>query len=442
MRHPLRAQGFQSIHICFFALASIFIVVSVLQAESRTDQVIRLKGWVSDANCGVQHAKIGGKECVKKCLKGGAHVGHPEWAPQSMIFIQEENQKIWELENPDLLKGYEGEIVLISAVPNQEKGSLKIASIIPFRQPTTTQLFTFRNGFWINLHHFMRGEARRILHPETMPEVQFKPSLNEAEVEAWNVSLEYYKAHFAEKDLVFDKELWKVKNALSDAGNSEVIKIDDPEFMAVLTKAAPIYKKHWWGIHKESNDSWISTASRLVAQFGPGIADRLTNAYSATWPKTPVPVDVTIEAGWAGAYTTENPVHITISSSETRIQDYAALEMLFHEASHAWDASLAEKIKTIANQNQMEPPPDLWHALIFYTSGELTRSELAKVQIPNYVPYAYKNKNYERHWQEYECALKLHWQPVLENPSSANSALERVVQNSTNCRSQGQESSH
>src|SRR5437660_8549675 len=38
-------------------------------------------GWISDESCGTQHTKPGRADCVQKCWRGGASVGHPEWNP-------------------------------------------------------------------------------------------------------------------------------------------------------------------------------------------------------------------------------------------------------------------------------------------------------------------------------------------------------------------------
>src|SRR5262245_16182257 len=74
-----------------------------------------LSGWVSDSHCGAEHIKPGGKDCVEKCIRGGASVGHPEWKPQARVFVDEADKKVWNVTNQDSLKGYEGDHVKIQA---------------------------------------------------------------------------------------------------------------------------------------------------------------------------------------------------------------------------------------------------------------------------------------------------------------------------------------
>ena len=45
-------------------------------------------------------------------------------------------------------------------------------------------------------------------------------------------------------------------------------------------------------------------------------------------------------------------------------------------------------------QNKLYRRRDVWHAILFYTTGEMVRR-----QLKGYVPYATKNNRYERGWQ-------------------------------------------
>ena len=57
------------------------------------------------------------------------------------------------------------------------------------------------------------------------------------------------------------------------------------------------------------------------------------------WPKDPIRVDVSEYANWAGAYTYTygwSRVHEIVSSADPADQGDAALEILFHEATHGF----------------------------------------------------------------------------------------------------------
>src|SRR5260370_31764689 len=72
----------------------------------------------------------------------------------------------------------------------------------------------------------------------------------------------------------------------------------------------------------------------LDREQGVGLSERLADIYQTRWPREKIRVDVSAYANWAGAYTTVDPLRVTISSLDSRNQGPEALEVLFHEASH------------------------------------------------------------------------------------------------------------
>jgi hypothetical protein len=285
-------------------------------------------------------------------------------------------------------------------------------------------LFELRSGFWINLHHFLRGEARR--------GVQVPPAvggpLTAEERRAWEGSLAIYK-RLAERDLLFDDGMVKIKDALVTAAGATDLQRSGlaPDLVAALETAAPVYRAHWWPKHDADNRAWIAAVTPRLERFGPGIAERLTRAYRVEWPAAPFPVDVTVEAGPFGAYTTIDPSHTTLSSVDPREQGEMGLETLFHEASHGLNARLAEHVAEAATDRGRPAPENLWHALLFYTVGDATRKTLATEGISGYVPYAERNGLYDRGWQAYRKALERAWQPYLDGKTDYESALRAVI---------------
>ncbi len=102
-------------------------VTGTLAASARTKS-ITVAGWVSDEGCGALHTKPGGEDCVLKCLRGGAHVSHPEWKPQRMVFVTDEGQKIWVVVNPKALKGLEGKHVTITGQLNAASKKIRVTT--------------------------------------------------------------------------------------------------------------------------------------------------------------------------------------------------------------------------------------------------------------------------------------------------------------------------
>lgn len=93
---------------------SIFSALSIACAHTWSRPAM-LRGWVSDAACAATHTDGRGADCVRKCLRGGALVGHPEWKAQAMVFVADPSRRVLVVDNPSLLQGSEGQHVSIMA---------------------------------------------------------------------------------------------------------------------------------------------------------------------------------------------------------------------------------------------------------------------------------------------------------------------------------------
>ncbi len=330
-------------------------------------------------------------------------------------------------------------------------------------------VFEFHSGFWINLHHMLYYEAKLRNTPPSAPQknppspqVKLK-SMKEAAILtpveriAWDNSVAYYAANIANKDLLFSNELILVKNQLADFEDCDELsgakkKTCDagltPQLTKALDDAAPVYRAHLWPDQDRANRRWVARVAPLVEEQGVGISQRLADIYQTRWPREKIRVDVSAYANPTGAYTTIDPLRVTISSLDPRNQGDEAFEVLFHEASHGIAEPVQNAIIRECRQRDKAIPRDLWHALIFYTTGEVIRPLLAPPEnVPqehddavkpntnrppparkeNYVPYAIREGLYERGWKDYFQLLTRFWQPYLDNKSTFDDAIARMV---------------
>jgi len=91
-------------------------------------------GWISDEACGAQHTKPGRADCVQKCWRGGASVGHPEWKPQRAVFVADADQAIWIVENPEAVKDFPAAHVTLAGQFDTAKKSVRVEKITPAAQ--------------------------------------------------------------------------------------------------------------------------------------------------------------------------------------------------------------------------------------------------------------------------------------------------------------------
>jgi len=326
-------------------------------------------------------------------------------------------------------------------------------------EPNDLPVFEFHSGFWMNLHHTLYREAKQhaAVRPgpgknakspqpvlKTIP--QADGQLTQAEQRAWNEAVNYYAANFADKDLLFSTEMIQLKNQLGDfEGCNELSGIKQKtcdaglpaKLTQVLEAAAPVYRAHQWPDHDRTNRRWIFRVAPLVIEQGVGLSQRLADIYRAPWPKAKIRVDVTAYANNVGAYTTLDPLRVTISSTDFRNQNSAALEALFHEASHGIAAPVQDAIIRECRQREKAIPRDLWHALIFYTTGEVIKPIMISEETVqsgsgdsasgNYTPYALREGLYKRGWDTYLQLLTRFWQPYLDGHASFDDAIARMV---------------
>jgi hypothetical protein len=323
-------------------------------------------------------------------------------------------------------------------------------------------VFEFHSSFWVNLHHFLYHEARaRQAAKEARdsagknpgPSLKQTPgsvvTLSAAEQKSWDAAIAYYSANYTGKDLLINIDLVLLKNQLGDFEDCDELtgrkksRCDAglPGGVGpILEQAAPVYRAHWWADQDRANRRWVTRVAPLVREQGVGLSERLADIYQARWPKERIRVDVCAYANAAGAYTTLDPLRVTISSLDQRNQGTDALEVLFHESSHGIAVPVEAAISRECKQRDKPIPRDLWHALIIYTTGEVLRPVLKDADSdkgggdtshqpakPNQVPNGLQDILSQRGWEQYHLLLMLYWQPYLDGKVNFEDAIAHLI---------------
>jgi hypothetical protein len=307
-------------------------------------------------------------------------------------------------------------------------------------------VYEFHSGFWLNLHHTLYRIARVQRSPNSAANsaatIPAMPNLSPAEQRAWNTAIAFYAKAYAEKDLTVSLDMILIKNQLGDFETCEDLagfrkKSCDAGLPAKLTEildsAAPIYRAHLWQDQDRTNRLWIRAVAPLIRRNGVDLSHRLAEIYQTNWPKERIRVDVTSFASSTGAYTTLDPLRVTVSSTDPRNQGTEALEVLFHEASHGIADSVQNAIFRECRQREKPIPRDLWHALLFYTTGEVIRPlslndpQGSGSATSGYVPYAVREGLYKRGWENYLRVLTQYWQPYLDGTVPFDDAIAHMV---------------
>ncbi|MEP6731683.1 MAG: hypothetical protein ABJE10_13630 [bacterium] len=300
--------------------------------------------------------------------------------------------------------------------------------------PLASDAFAFHSNFWLNLHHFLYATARarkgldatRPAIMRALTDTVGLSALPARDQSEWSAAVAYYDSALARRDILFDQGMVAINNRLAslDAPTTMPSSVIDPSLGAVLERAAPVYRRLWWPRHDAANHEWEAHMRALLALHGDSLATQESRAFHVPWSRTPVRVDVTAYANWAGAYTTNGPSHITVSSEDGRNQDDQGLEILFHEALHTMDDSLLSSLNAAFQARGKTAPRDPTHVFIFYTAGVLT-----KRAIPGHTSYAEKNGLWTQvpDFRHALPVLQRSWQHYLDGEITFEAAVQRYA---------------
>jgi len=310
----------------------------------------------------------------------------------------------------------------------------------PERTPVvTTPHFAFYSDFDTNLNDALiaAGLAHKGGKPELFhsgDEVSCFGKLPPSARAAWEGAVGYYAEIISPADWS-DRQQHLLRVQL--AGFDEELKdAEARQFVDIARSfraaATPAYKACRWAAQDEKNRRWIEELKSRLATYEERIAPRLEQLYKKRWERLPIPVDVVETVDWSGANSIlRYPAggHLLISSS---YQGPTALEVVFHEASHLLmdrNDPLQQALNSAAKAVDFRLPGNLWHVVLFYTTGEAVRRILDDGGKPGYTPMVYGI--FDRGtWVGYRKALESGWRPYIDGeralPEAAASLIEAL----------------
>jgi len=356
--------------------------------------------------------------------------------------------------------------LLLPSATGWAASSVQVNRAYGATQATTTQtagtesplpVFEMHSGFWVNLHHFLYLQARLLkgnssstdtgrgaAQPDELPASLI--GFPEAEIQAWQDAVAFYSKDLAGRDLLLNGDMAIINNQLSametcpdlEGKTTPLCKSGlRQDLVEALERAAPVYRVHWWGQQDRTNREWIAQVAPMIQKMGVELSGQLADVYQRPWPSERLRVDVVWYGGPFGAYTTLDPIHVTISSHDPRNRGVYGFEVLFHESSHALAGAVTAAIAREFRARDKPIPRDFWHALLFYTTGEIVRRDVeygsmtlayAQSSGPSgYLPYAARFGLYSGSWEHFRGLLDLYWLPYLDGRVSFDTAMARLA---------------
>jgi hypothetical protein len=275
----------------------------------------------------------------------------------------------------------------------------------------------------LNLHHTLYAAAwagrtqgsplaPKLPRPLTAP---FTPE----EKAAWDQAVRYYDTHLTSRGLNGMAGI-KLAVVLGNLNDPAI----DKDLKAALETVRPVFRKYFWPEQDRVNRDWIASTAERVRTIAPDVIPPLEKIYEANWFSFPIRVD----AVWVGpgAFTTLDPTHSTITSTDPLDQEWSGAEAVFHELSHDLVRGLSAKLNARLG-GAARQYGELWHAVQFYLTGEVVRDALATQKI-DYTPMVYSVTTlFPTVWSSYRKPIEEAWEPYLRGPYSMDEAIAKTV---------------
>ncbi|MEO8503900.1 MAG: hypothetical protein ABI609_08400 [Acidobacteriota bacterium] len=313
---------------------------------------------------------------------------------------------------------------------------LAVGQPAPRTPVATTPHFAFYSDFETNLNDALvnMGLARKGAKPELFhagAEATCFEALAPSVRAGWNGAVDYYAQ-------IISPAGWNARQQyllrMQLVGfEAEAKAMDGAEFVELARNfravAAPAYRACRWTAQDEQNRSWLAEIQPKLAASEAKLTHRLEQLYQATWKKLPVLVDLVETVDWSGANTSWSDAgqgDVLISST---VGGAPGFETLLHESSHVlMDRSnpVPVALAKAAKAADFKLPGDLWHVVLFYTTGEAVRPILDEGAATPYSPMLYEI--FKRgSWAEYREALEKEWLPYVQGKRSLDEAATALV---------------
>jgi hypothetical protein len=294
-----------------------------------------------------------------------------------------------------------------------------------------------RSSFWVNLHDFLLEESKRrrgvvdgapgafrVLADDTTG----TRALTDRERTQWSAALDAYdralrEAREMDSALVFLNVRLAAAADSGDLPDVTVAPVLPVALGAALRAAAPTYRAVWWPAHDRRNREWIAAMRTQLDVRGACLFRREAALFRRPWPAA-LPVEASVYASWFGAYTTLDPIQITVSSAAVGTQGTGGLEVLLHESGHAILGAVDSALAASAARRRRQLPSELSHLLLFYAAGELVRGSAA-AHVPFAEAYGIWRQNDAA--RRYRQLLERAWRPYLDGRTDFASAIDALV---------------
>ena len=304
-----------------------------------------------------------------------------------------------------------------------------------------TEHFAFFSDFETNLNDALitaadnRAQRRDELFHAGADQSCFQ-GLTEAERVAWDRAVDYYREVVVSGGAGRGSQMLVRLELAAIVGDGQWDEPTEERLIqvtrAVRAAAAMAYRACRWKTQDTSNRRRIDQLRPLLDQHEEAIGRRLSEAFETDWRGLPLRVDIVETVEWSGAHTINlrppDAAHILMNSTREDYSGNAALETLFHEASH-FLTNRSSTLRRLINEaiEELGNPfrGSLLHAVHFYLTGEIVRRRLAESGV-SYQLYMFENGVFDQ--GGFHAAVQPIYSSYLDGDIDLEVACRRLVQ--------------
>ena len=183
----------------------------------------------------------------------------------------------------------------------------------------------------------------------------------------WNEALDYYGRDLTEQDPL-EFSMIRINSALAADGDASSWSSSDvpKPVEQILKMAAPVYRTHWWAEHNRTNHEWIDCVTPLIAKYEKNFeASPVSRVQHAVAQRPDARRDEL-------RHHRQVRLHVGAAHPDHRLQLEPAQRGPRRTGNdiprgrsqpHSKDEGRNRRGRKLSH-------PDLWHAVMFYTTGE------------------------------------------------------------------------
>ncbi|WP_317899846.1 hypothetical protein [Aurantibacillus circumpalustris] len=297
-----------------------------------------------------------------------------------------------------------------------------------------TKYYSFQSNAQLNAHAYLYNRAMgckyKKVSDDSLAYYSFKDKLKLLKPEDLSILkpvLMFYRDSLISKDFLFDSLMRDFSDKLSL--DIEAKSGWQAAATARLKVFQPYFNKLYWKEIEADNKAWINAHKNELVKQELTVVPELERIYQTQLPSSKIVVDLTCYATWAGACSYKDSfAHIIFASKHGSNNGDLATEVVFHETSHFLVDEVQIKIAELTKGKDIKKTVNLWHTIIFYTTGYVFDNQFsteAKKVVPFYVQMKFEDK-----FPDFKVsveACKSYWDQYIKGQTTFDEAIKSVA---------------